>query len=241
MPDEGAIAVDADADEPLGEEERLTESNRSGSPRSLAAAWAGVLLAPGTIITGMVAAGGSAGPGFAVGFAGLAIGVVLGTVSVAFISIWGPRTGMAQMSIGRLAFGAMNVVPQVFLIASLIAYNALNDLFGVDALATSLGIPFFLALGAVVAIEVTVVVFGVRLMRALGTVISAVMLVISIWLIVASADIPPAPAPVGQTGIPMGPFLLAIGLGLSMSISWTVQACDLSRVLPEHTSPRSVF
>jgi len=241
VPDEGAIAVDADADEPLGEEERLTESNRSGSPRSLAAAWAGVLLAPGTIITGMVAAGGSAGPGFAVGFAGLAIGVVLGTVSVAFISIWGPRTGMAQMSIGRLAFGAMNVVPQVFLIASLIAYNALNDLFGVDALATSLGVPFFLALGAVVAIEVTVVVFGVRLMRALGTVISAVMLVISIWLIIASADIPPAPAPAGETGIPMGPFLLAIGLGLSMSISWTVQACDLSRVLPEHTSPRSVF
>ena len=69
MPDEGATAVDTDADEPLGEEDRLTESNRSGSPRSLAAAWAGVLLAPGTIITGMVAAGGSAGPGFAVGFA----------------------------------------------------------------------------------------------------------------------------------------------------------------------------
>ena len=225
----------------VGDEARLEESARSGSPRSLAAAWAGVLLAPGTIITGMVAAGGSAGPGFAVGFAGLALGTILGTTCVSLISIWGPRTGMAQMPLGRLAFGALNVVPQVFLVASLLAYNALNDLFGVDALASSLGIHFFIALAAVVAIEVTVVVFGVHLMRILGTVISAIMLVISIWLIVGASQVAPDPAPAGQSGLPMGPFLLAISLGLSGSISWCVQACDLSRVLPAHTSPARVF
>ncbi|MFM9049049.1 MAG: purine-cytosine permease family protein [Actinomycetota bacterium] len=223
------------------EEARLDETQRSGSPRSLAATWAGVLLAPGTIITGMVAAGGSAGPGFAIGFAGLAFGTILGTLAVGFISIWGPRTGMAQMPLGRLAFGALNVVPQIFLIGSLIAYNALNDLFGVDALATSLGIPFLVALAAVVAIEVTVVIVGVRLMRILGTVISAVMLLISIGLIIGAAQVPPAPAPPGVEGFPMGPFLLAVGLGLSGSISWTVQACDLSRVLPARTSPVGVF
>lgn len=224
-----------------GEDARLPEDQRSGSPYTLAAAWAGVLLAPGTIITGMVASGGSAGPGFAIGFAGLACGIVIGTLCVALISIWGPRTGMAQMPIGRLAFGALNVVPQVFLVASLIAYNALNDLFGVDALASSLGISFLIALGAVVAIEVTVVIFGVRLMRILGMVISGVMLVVSIWLIIAARDVPPAPAPPGQAAFPVGLFLLAIGLGLSGSISWTVQACDLSRVLPARTSPRRVF
>ena len=236
-----------DADSPaiaeteVGDEARLTETERSGSPRSLGATWAGVLLAPGTIITGMVAAGGSAGPGFTIGFAGLAAGVVIGSLAVAFISIWGPRTGMAQMPLGRLAFGALNVVPQIFLIASLIAYNALNDLFGVDALATSLGIPFIVALAAVVAIEVTVVIVGVRLMRILGTVISAVMLVISIGLIIGASQVAAAPAPPGVEGFPVGPFLLAVGLGLSGSISWTVQACDLSRVLPARSSPAGVF
>ena len=237
--------MDADssaiADTEVGDEARLTETERSGSPRSLGATWAGVLLAPGTIITGMVAAGGSAGPGFTIGFAGLAAGVVIGSLAVAFISIWGPRTGMAQMPLGRLAFGALNVVPQIFLIASLIAYNALNDLFGVDALATSLGIPFIVALAAVVAIEVTVVIVGVRLMRILGTVISAVMLVISIGLIIGASQVAPAPAPPGVEGFPVGPFLLAVGLGLSGSISWTVQACDLSRVLPARSSPAGVF
>jgi len=223
------------------DEDRLEESARSGSPRSLAATWAGVLLAPGTIITGMVAAGGSAGPGFTIGFAGLALGVIIGTCAVAFISIWGPRTGMAQMPLGRLAFGALNVVPQIFLIGSLIAYNALNDLFGVDALATSLGIPFIVALAAVVGIEVTVVIVGVRLMRILGTVISAVMLLISIGLIIGAAQVPPAAEPPGVDGFPFGPFLLAVGLGLSGSISWTVQACDLSRVLPSRSSPVGVF
>ena len=241
MPEQGDVAVAGNADEHVGEEARLTDTERSGSPRSLAATWAGVLLAPGTIITGMVAAGGSAGPGFRWGFGGLALGVIIGTVAVAFISIWGPRTGMAQMPLGRLAFGALNVVPQVFLIASLIAYNALNDLFGVDALATSLGIPFLLALSAVVAIEVTVVIVGVRLMRVLGSVLSAVMLVISIWLIVGASEVPAAPEPPDLEGFPFGPFLLAVGLGLSVSISWTVQACDLSRVLPSRCSPRGVF
>lgn len=245
MPDTGATAEAVPDDDVAGhvggEDARLPESERNGSPRSLAAAWAGVVLAPGTIITGMVAAGGSAGPGFAVGYAGLAIGVVVGTLCVAFISIWGPRTGLAQMSLGRLAFGALNVVPQVFLIGSLIAYDALNDLFGVDALASSLGISFFVALAAVVAIEVTVVIFGVKLMRILGTILSSVMLVVSIWLIYGASQVAPAPAPPGTESFPVGEFLLATGLGLSVSISWTVQACDLSRVLPAHTSPRRVF
>ena len=245
MPDTGATAEavpDDDVEGHVGgEDARLPESDRSGSPRSLAAAWAGVVLAPGTIITGMVAAGGSAGPGFAVGYAGLAIGVVVGTLCVAFISIWGPRTGLAQMSLGRLAFGALNVVPQVFLIGSLLASAALNGLFGVDALASSLGISFFVALAAVVAIEVTVVIFGVRLMRILGTVISSVMLVVSIWLIYGASQVAPAPAPAGTEGFPVGQFLLATGLGLSVSISGAAQALERSRVLPAHTSPRRVF
>jgi len=236
---DSASPVTAEAD--IGEEARLEENQRSGTPRSLGASWAGVLLAPGTIITGMVAAGGSAGPGFAIGFAGLAAGTIIGTLAVAFISLWGPRTGMAQMPLGRLAFGALNVVPQVFLIGSLVAYNALNDLFGVDALATSLDVPFLVALTAIVAIEVTVVIIGVRLMRILGTVISAVMLLICVGLIIGAAQVPPAPEPAGMEGFPLGPFLLAVGLGLSGSISWTVQACDLSRVLPVRSSPVGVF
>ncbi|MGI9197117.1 MAG: hypothetical protein ACR2KE_06605 [Candidatus Nanopelagicales bacterium] len=240
MTSDGATAVDDDV-HVGGEDARLLEDARSGSPYTLAAAWAGVVLAPGTIITGMVAAGGSAGPGFAIGYAGLAIGIVVGTLCVALISIWGPRTGMAQMPLGRLAFGALNVVPQVFLIGSLIAYDALNDLWGVDALASSLGISFFVALAAVVAIEVTVVVFGVRLMRVLGLILSSVMLVVSIWLILAAREVPAAPAPAGQQAFPVGLFLLATGLGLSVSISWCVQACDLSRVLPARTSPAKVF
>ena len=220
---------------------RLSEEKRDGSPRTLGAAWAGVLLAPGTIITGMVAAGGSAGPGFGVGFSGLAIGIVIGTFFVALISIWGPRTGLAQMPLGKLAFGAANVVPQIFLIFSLIAYNALNDLFGVDALADALGIEFYIAIACILAIEVVVVSFGVRLMRVLGLALSSVMLIIAVWLIFAAAETPAAPAPAGVDGFPLSQFALAMALGLSGSISWSVQACDLSRTLPKRTSPRKIF
>ncbi|MBM3689801.1 MAG: hypothetical protein FJW80_09145 [Actinobacteria bacterium] len=228
----------ADIDSDWPEEARLDESQRSGSPRSLAATWAGVLLAPGTIITGMVAAGGSADPGLAIGFAGLAVGTILGSLAVGSISICGPRTGMAQMPLGRLAFGALNVVPQIFLIGSLIAYNALNDLFGVDTLATRLGIPFLVALAAVVAIEVPVVIVGVRLMRVLGTVISAVMLHICIGLIIGASQVPPAPVPPGVEGFPVGPFLLAVGLGqISRNTQLGLLTSDIVPFAGYYTTP----
>jgi NCS1 family nucleobase:cation symporter-1 len=220
---------------------KLPEDKREGSPRSLAATWAGVMFAPGAIITGMVAAGGENGPGFAFGFLGLTIGVLLGMIGLALISLWGPPTGLAAMPLGRLAFGGAILLPRIFLIFSLIAYNGLNDLFGVDALASSLGISFFFALACVFAIEVIVVFLGIRAMRILGLGISAVMVVIVIWLIFAIRDVAPAPLPTSSGDIPVAGIWLAIALGLSSSISWTVQATDLSRTLPVATSPRKLF
>jgi len=162
-------------------------------------------------------------------------------VALALISLWGPLTGLAAMPLGRLAFGGAIILPRIFLIFSLVAYNGLNDLFGVNALADSLGVSFFVALACVVAIEITVVFLGIRAMRILGLAISSVMLVITVWLLIALRDIPPAPMPDPSAGIPMAGIWLAIALGLSGSISWTVQATDLSRTLPRNTSPRSIF
>lgn len=234
----GAVSIDTF---PWDDETvRLDPHHRSGNPRLLAASWAAVLLAPGAIITGMVAAGGGKGPGFLVGFAGLALGILIGSVGVAALSIWGPRTGLAQMPLGRLAFGAANVIPQAFLVLALIAYVSLSDLFGVEALADALGIPFPVALGCIVAIEVTVVIVGVRLMRIIGVLLSAIMAVVAVALLVAAAGVPPAPA-TGGGGFPLSEFSLAMALGLGGSLTYNVQACDLSRTLPSNTSTRQVF
>lgn len=226
---------------PQTETTTLPANQREGTPRSLAVTWAGVMFAPGAIITGMVAGGGESGPGFFYGFMGLIIGVVLGMIALALISMWGPTTGLAAMPLGRLAFGGAILLPRIFLIFSLVAYNGLNDLFGVDALASSLGITFFLALACVLAVEVTVVFLGIRAMRILGLGISSVMIVIAAWLMVAMRDIAPAPMPDPSAGVPVAGIWLAVALGLSSSISWTVQATDLSRTLPVTTSSRKVF
>ena len=157
---------------------RLLEEHRSGSLLSLGFVWAGVLLAPGAIITGMVAAGGSEGPGF---------------------------------------------------------------VFGVNALANAIGIPFGVALTGVVSIEVIVVLFGIELMRQFGAVISIVMTLIIIGLVIGAAGVPAAPMPAGMHGFPIGPFLLASALGFSGSISWSMQASDVSRTLPSATSRHGVL
>jgi len=225
----------------LDETTRLPEERRDGTLPSLGFVWAGVLVAPGTIITGMVAAGGSKGPGFVYGFLGLLVGTVIGSLCVAALSIWGPRTGLAQMAMGRLAFGAANVVPQMFLIFSLVAYDSLNDVFGVNALANSIGIPFPLALAGVVSVEILVVLFGIELMRRFGAAISVVMVLIVVGLLIGASDVQAAPMPAGMHGFPIGPFLLATALGFSGSISWTVQASDISRTLPSATSHHGVL
>jgi hypothetical protein len=54
----------------------LPANQREGTPRSLAVTWAGVMFAPGAIITGMVAGGGESGPGFVYGFTGLIIALI---------------------------------------------------------------------------------------------------------------------------------------------------------------------
>jgi purine-cytosine permease-like protein len=86
-----------------------------------------------------------------------------------------------------------------------------------------------------------VVFLGVRAMRILGLGISVIMIVIAAWLIFAIRDIAPAPLPPHSNGVPVAGIWLAIALGLSSSISWTVQATDLSRTLPVRTSPRKLF
>ena len=104
---------------------------------------------------------------------------------------------------------------------------------------TALGIPFFVALAVVLVIEVTVVIFGIPMMRTLGIAISVVMVVICAWLIIAAADAPPSQGS-ADGSFPKGPFLIAVGLGLSSSLSWCVQATDISRRLHVETRARGV-
>ncbi|MSO95276.1 MAG: hypothetical protein EXQ81_05715 [Thermoleophilia bacterium] len=129
----------------------------------------------------------------------------------------------------------------MFLILSSIAYNCLHDLFAVNALANALDVPFSAALFAVTGLEITIVCIGVALMEKIGYLVTGVMFVIVIFLIIGAAGLPAAPAPQDSSGVPVPQVLVAIMLGLALTISRSVQASDVSRTLPATISPRKVF
>jgi NCS1 family nucleobase:cation symporter-1 len=221
---------------------RVEESNRRGRPRGVAFIWAGVLMSPSPIIVGVISAGGDKGPGFLIAMSGLMLGYVLGASAVAWLSVWGMRTGMSQMALGWLAFGRANVLPQIMLIVSLVLYVCLNDLLGVSAITSALGIPFLLGLVFIVGIELIIDIFGIRIMRLISIVVALSMSIVVVFLLIGAIGQMPPTVMFDSDGVfPYGKFITAIALGLSNAFAWVIQAADISRELPVNTNPRKLF
>ncbi len=226
----------------LDPEFRVDESKRRGAPRGVAFIWAGVLMSPSPIIIGVIAAGGNKGPGFVIAISGLMLGYIVGAAAVAWLSVWGMRTGMSQMALGWLAFGRANLLPQIMLIISLIFYVCLNDLLGVNAITSALGIPFLIGLSFIVAIELIIDIFGIRVMRVVSIIVALSMSVVVLFLLIgAIGQMPPATMFDPDGVFPYGKFITAIALGLSNAFAWVIQAADISHELPVKTSPRTLF
>src|SRR2546430_1317106 len=83
------------------------------------------------------------GLGFWLGLLAMVIGTVLGSLPVAYLSTWGPRTGTGQLPASRMAFGGTVVLPAIVQWLSSIAWDGLVGLFGGEALAALLHTPFW--------------------------------------------------------------------------------------------------
>ena len=133
----GDLTIETHGIAPIGEDQRY------GTPARLFTVW----FAPQVNVTG-VFSGALAivlGLGFWLGLLAMVIGTVLGAFLVAYLSTWGPRTGAGQLPNSRMAFGGGVVLPAVLQWLSSIAWDALVGLFGGEALAALLGIPFWIA------------------------------------------------------------------------------------------------
>ncbi len=230
-----SISVDALA------AERLAPDQRDGTLPRLGVTWSGVLLSPTPVIGGIVVTASMEGIGYPRSLIGLVLGFVVGSAAVAWLSTWGPRTGLGQMAISTLAFGRGNVVPQAFLVVSLIAYSPLTLPGGGSALTTAVGIPLWLGVLLAGCLQLVVGLVGLRLLERLGLVITGLMaLVVLVLAIDAFGQMPPpSSSPAGVTLI--GGIFLGLALGLGNSYSWSVQASDLSRNLREKTPAWATF
>ncbi|ODR26044.1 purine-cytosine permease family protein [Mycolicibacterium porcinum] len=218
----------------------LAADQRYGHPARLFTVWFAPQVNMTGVFTGTLAI--TLGLGFWLGLLAMVIGTVLGSAVVAYLSTWGPRTGAGQLPNARMAFGGLVVLPGILQWGSSIAWDALVGLFGGEALAALLGIPFWSAVMIVLAVQGVVGFFGYELIHRLQAVLTVVLLItfaVFTVKLVAGHDIVVAPSVAGADLA--GAFVFEITIALSLAISWASYAADFSRYLPSDSSRRQVF
>src|SRR5689334_14320246 len=129
----------------------IPENQRYGTPSRLFTVWFAPQVNMTGLFTGTLAT--VLGLGFWRALLAMAIGTVLGTLLVAYLSTMGPRTGAGQLPSSRMVFGTGVVLPGVLQWLGSIAWDAMAGLFGAQALAVLLGIPFWIAALAVLGAQ----------------------------------------------------------------------------------------
>jgi len=218
----------------------IPEDQRYGTPGRLFTVWFAPQVNMTGVFTGTLAT--VLGLGFWRGLLALVIGSVLGALIVAYLSTWGPRTGTGQLPNSRMAFGGGVVLPATLQWLSSIAWDAMAGLFGAEALAVLLGIPFWLAVLIVLAAQGAVGFFGYELIHRVQAVLTVVLFttfVVFAAKLVGGHDVV-TPAGVGGADL-VGAFVLEVTIAFSAAVSWATYAADFSRYLPADSSRSRVF
>src|SRR5258707_10874094 len=218
----------------------IAEDQRYGSPGRLFTVWFAPQVNMTVVFTGTLAI--VLGLGFGLGLLAMVIGAVLGSLVVGCLSTWGPRTGSGQLRNSRMAFGGGVVLPAALQWLSSIAWDALVGLFGGEAMAVLLGVPFWVAVLIVLGVQGVVGFFGYELihrMQAVLTVVLFTTFVVFAVKLVGGHDVITPASVVGADLV--GAFVLEVSIAFSIAVSWASYAADFSRYLPADSSGARVF
>jgi nucleobase:cation symporter-1, NCS1 family len=230
----GDLSVESHGIAPIGEDQRY------GTPARLFTVWFAPQVNMSVAFTGSVAI--VLGLGFWLGLLAMVIGTVLGSLAVGYLSTWGPRTGTGQLPNSRMAFGGGVVLPAALQWLSSIGWDALVGLFGGEALAALLGIPFWVAVLIVLAVQGVVGFVGYELIHRLQAVLTVVLFTTFVVFAVKLVGGHDIITPVAVHGADLaGAFVLEVTIAFSLAVSWASYAADFSRYLPADSSRAGVF
>ncbi len=192
------------------------------------------------VFTGTLAA--TLGLGVGPGLVAIVIGVVLGALPVAALSLWGPKTGMAQLPLARLPFGRSIAVPALVQWMSAVAWDGLVGLFGGEGAQLLFHVPFVVGVVIVLALEGIVGFLGyefIHRLEAWGAGILTILFAVLTFKIVEHGNFPLHDTVHG--GAAVGMFFLMVVIAFSGGFSWATYAADYSRYMPGDTPERSLF
>ncbi|MET0702332.1 MAG: cytosine permease [Mycobacterium sp.] len=230
----GDLAVETHGIAPIGEHQRY------GRPGRLFTVWFAPQVTMTGVFTGTLAV--ALGLGFWLGLLAMVIGTVLGSLPVAYLSTWGPRTGSGQLPISRMAFGGGVKLPATLQWLSSIAWDGLVGLFGGEALSVLLGIPFWAAVLIVLALQGAVGFSGYEAIHRVQAVLTVVLFAtfgVFAFQLATGHQVITAATVAGPDLV--GAFVMEVTIALSLAISWASYAADFSRYLPAGSSKGRVF
>jgi len=226
--------------------EPISIHERRGAPRDLFWTWSAPNWKFATMFVGVLPVAVFGG-GFWPTVIALALGSALGAATVAALSTWGPRFGIAQLVQSRAAFGYHgNRIPAALnAVSAGVGWFAVNTLTATFALVTLSGLPFQLILPTVVVVQVTLACCGLAaITRFTRLVAPGLTVVFSLVVLVVLSQARPGQefnaSAAGAAGGPVGVFLLTLSIAFGYAVSWAPCAMDFARFLPTASKGRAV-
>ena len=243
---EGVYGERVAAVEPGGIE-YIADKERHGRPLDLFWTWMSPNLEFATIFVGVIPVallGGS----FWTGVAAVVVGTALGSLTHAILSSWGPKFGVPQLVESRSAFGYWgNLLPAgLQSVTASIGWFIVNSVSGAFALETLFALlklpalPFGLAFGIIVVIQVVVAFFGYNMAHTFERYAFpylSIVFALCLVFILSKANFgqglnPKVNGPLGQTGA----FILGAMAAYGYAVGWNPYASDYTRYLPRTVS-----
>jgi nucleobase:cation symporter-1, NCS1 family len=218
----------------------IPEEHRYGAVYRMFTVWFTPNMELSGVFTGTLAV--VFGLGFGLGLLAIVIGTVIGSLPVAILCTWGPRTGTAQVPLARLPFGKTIVLTGSVQWLSAVAWDALCGLFGAQAAQLLFHVPFWLGAVTVLALEGVISVFGYEFVHRLQEWGAAILIVLFVVLSVKIfSHHVVLPHDTVHGAAMAGAFVLMVAISISQGISWASYASDYSRYMKPATSKAAVF
>jgi NCS1 family nucleobase:cation symporter-1 len=235
---EGDLSIEGHGMEPI------PTSSRYGSVSRVFTVWFTPNLVPAAFFLGTLAAASFIGLGFWTSIAAIIVGNLVGSVIVGLLATMGPRTGMAQMPLARLAYGKSIVLPGLLNWLSCIGWDGINSVFGAAAISILTGLPFIVSLLVIVICQAALGILGYEAIHTfekyMAIVLGAMFVVLTI-AIAGQAGTGVARTDAVSGADQIGSFILYSTIIASFVLAWALYASDYTRYLPETTSSSRVF
>jgi nucleobase:cation symporter-1, NCS1 family len=217
-------------------------TERHGKPWHLGPVWFQGNAQISTLAVGLIGVAG--GLNFMWAAIAILLGIIIGTLFMAFHSAQGPKLGLPQMIQSRAQFGYYgSLLPVIVAVLLFIGFNVFNTILGGQVIQSLFpGTSNFVADLPVVILGLALTVFGYQYIHV--GLRWATWLFIIAYAVFTIGSLTVVGLPHGSFssgGFHIGIFLVQFGAVVSYQLTWAPYVSEYSRYLPEDTPTKTVF